>query len=530
MNASKAFLTVYHGNISKLLSLLWPNQRYTMSPSFRPFIAPAGGALFAALFYHESIGINLFLFEVPLFVWLFYQHRRLFSRALFTLSSILWACSLFTVILVHSHLALVSHIVIVAFWVGTATTFSYQYTHFAWIQGIQAFPDSVASAWKQRTAERQPGLHILPRRRYAWFFIVPLMLLAIFFSLYTGSNPMFDRITERSFDLLQRSFEQLWMLLNFQVLLLFLAGTLITIWLVTRQVSQRWVSKDSAAPVALSRTKWNAKHGDDTKLRLWIRSTTLALVLLNALLLLVNFTDIWYVLFEFQWQGQYLTSFVHQSTWLLIVSILLSASILLYIFRGSMHWYTRNKRLKVLAYTWMVQNAILTLSVLVRNIIYIQHFSLAYKRIAVIVFLGLVLFGLFTVWVKISRKQSIAFVVHRNVAALLVALSVTSCVNWDVLIARYNLSKGGQAFVHLDFLATLSDAALPDLHIAQDQLYQWQNFQNQTYRLSEDFMSPEVYLSIIASREADFIQQYQNKSWLSWNLPDYLAYRRLTGY
>jgi hypothetical protein len=495
--------------------------------TFRPFLAPICGVVFAALFYNESIGINVLLFEIPLFAWLLYHQRDYMSRPLFRFSTVLWAISLICVPLVHSQLAIFSHMVFLALWVGTATVFSFRNVHFAWLQGVVSIPVSIANAWKTRSENGNIGRIALPKLRTALALIVPLLLVGVFLVLYSGSNPLFDKATERSFDLLSRSVFKFFEHLNFQIISLFLTGVFLAIWLLHPQNMQRWRGIDESSPFSIFRQRRVAKATDVARLQSWIRSAYLVLITLNALLLVVNITDIWFVLFQFEWQGQYLTDFVHQSTWTLLASIVLSATIILLIFRGPMHWYSRNRWLKVLSYAWLIQNALLAFSVLVRNIIYIQHFALAYKRIAVIVFLGLIIFGLYTVWIKIRRTHSLSFVIHKNVAAFFVALSICSLVNWDILIARYNISKGGEAFVHLDFLVTLSDVALPHLHVAPDKLGQWQEFQSDQFRLSGDFISPEEYLYVITHREEVFVEDYQRRSWLSWNLPEYLAYRRI---
>src|SRR5436190_305225 len=123
------------------------------------------------------------------------------------------------------------------------------------------------------------------------------------------------------------------------------------------------------------------------------------LVVVNALLLVVNVIDISWVWFDFEVPENFsLKQFVHEGTWMLIISILLSILILLHLFRGNLNFYRRTHALKLLASLWIGQNFILGISVFLRNYHYIGFHGLAYKRIGVIVFLALVLVGLVTLY------------------------------------------------------------------------------------------------------------------------------------
>jgi hypothetical protein len=73
---------------------------------------------------------------------------------------------------------------------------------------------------------------------------------------------------------------------------------------------------------------------------------------------------------------------------MLILSILLSLGILIYYFRSNQNFYPKNGFLKAAAYLWLVQNAVLSVSVLIRCGYYISEYGLAYKRIGVVIFLA----------------------------------------------------------------------------------------------------------------------------------------------
>ena len=153
----------------------------------------------------------------------------------------------------------------------------------------------------------------------------------------------------------------------------------------------------------------SSRSGDNEHQRAIHSEAAIGILLLgslNALLLLLNALDIHHVWFNFHFEGQYLKSFVHQGTWLLIVSIVLGALIVLYYFRGDLNFHTGNRTIKVLSYLWLTQNAVLVVSVAIRNYWYIHHYALAYKRIGVAFFLLATLVGLLLIMVKVRNQRS----------------------------------------------------------------------------------------------------------------------------
>jgi hypothetical protein len=231
--------------------------------------------------------------------------------------------------------------------------------------------------------------------------------------------------------------------------------------------------------------------------------------------------------FNFEWEGQYLKQFVHEGTYLLILSIIISIILVLYYFRGNLNFYRKNKLLKYLSYIWLIQNAILAISVAIRNFWYINYFALAYKRIGVIIFLALTIYGLYTVVVKVWKRKSAFYLFKVNSFALLIVLVVSSVFNWDVIIARYNFKNSDKSFLHLDYMATLSDRALPYLDKSLYDLMVIDQLQKEKFPFEEKFLTPEEYHVIIEDRKKEFKNKWGEKGFLSWNYQEYLAYRKL---
>jgi hypothetical protein len=299
------------------------------------------------------------------------------------------------------------------------------------------------------------------------------------------------------------------------------------------------VNKDKAATDELIRTRLRVfnQYGKvlvkKTGLKNEYTAAVFLLVTLNALILLLNIIDINWVWFNFTWEGQYLKQFVHEGTYLLILSILISIGLVLYYFRANLNFYPKNKLLKYLSYAWLAQNAVLAISVGIRNYWYIQYFSLAYKRIGVIIFLLLTLYGLYTVFIKVKDRRSSFYLFRTNTYATLVVLVITSLFNWDVIIAKYNFAHADKSYLHLDFMASLSDKALPYLdkplaEIEKIKLEQSDNYEFELKgRKEKMYMSPADYCDKINRRKYEFIVDWEEKSIWEWNWPEYQAYRQL---
>jgi hypothetical protein len=259
---------------------------------------------------------------------------------------------------------------------------------------------------------------------------------------------------------------------------------------------------------------------------------------LNMLLLMMNIMDIDRVWLNFEFEGQYLQQFVHYGTIVLIIAILLSIVLVLTFFRGNLNFYKKNIWLKRLCYLWLGQNAILAISAGVRNFYYIQHYSLAHKRIAVMFFILLVLYGLFSVFIKIRDTRSSFYMLRKNAVAWLIVLTISAGFNWDRVIAKYNFSREDGAFVHLNFLYTLSDSALPHLDQPLDKVTAMDRKQQGLWmgafkrgltrkRYRNLYMSPEEYSIKIAYRKAAFQWKWKKKSWLEWNYAEWKAYQEI---
>ncbi len=144
--------------------------------------------------------------------------------------------------------------------------------------------------------------------------------------------------------------------------------------------------------------------------------------------------------------------------------------------------------------------------------------GLAYKRIGVLVFLTMVLVGLFTVLIKIHQKKTAYYLLRVNGWFAIILLVAASCVHWDETIASYNLARKKTIPVDVKFLLTLSDKTLPLLEQNPDVL----DNKADTIRGEGEYLYRSVLTprQLFEERKRNFIDEQKKLSWLSWNGAD----------
>lgn len=485
--------------------------------------------IFTILFYQQSAGINMLIFELLYLLFILRFARQSIQSPLawiFFGGTILTA--VFTVITNSVFVILFNCISLLL------------------LTGVLIFPNAVsvisvaALAFYNLLLAQVEGFNTLiahksggrPLRKFVHYLkiiIVPVAIVTVFVFIYKSANPVFSKVTNNFFADINAWFTLLFQRVDFWLITTIFFGYLLSNVLVFQHPVAEVIAYDGKSDglLRVRNPNFNSIVLRNTALKNEYRAAVFLFFSLNLLLLIVNIIDINWVWLHFDWSGQYLKQFVHEGTWLLILSILISIVLVLFFFRGNLNFFTRNKTLKTLSYVWLIQNGILAVSVGIRNFYYIQHFALAYKRIGVLVFLFLVLIGLASVIYKIHQRKSAFFTTRVNALSLYLVLLVASLFNWDSIIARYNFNHYQTAFVHLDFLSDLSDKALPYLIKSDAELLALKESQEKLFHFDYTYMKPQQYKRIIDYRIENFINKWEEKGFLSWNYPEYRAYQIL---
>ena len=487
--------------------------------------------LFTLLFYHQLIGLNLLVFELvllPIVIW--HAPVGTFTTNGWIITTGVAATAIFT--FVHaSSFVITMNLVALFLWIGwLLLPNGRSMVSFAGL----AFGNLIlaqVNAFNRALAGRNNYRRTQHRIRQAAYLILPLFLILFFIVIYRVSNPHFAIILDKILSYPDKWLNLLWPYVNFSLTCVMVLGIFTAVLFVFRKRNEMIPAWDVQTNENLYRQR---REGVAPSFRMLAlkneyRAGVFLLIILNLLILLQNVLDIWYVWFQFEWNGEYLRQFVHEGTYLLILSILISIGIILWLYRGNLNFFPGNRILRSLSYAWLIQNMILVVSVAIRNGWYINYFALAYKRIGVFIFLVLTLVGLITVLIKVSRHKTPFYILRVNSLAAFILLVVTSLVNWDVVIARYNFAQYERSFVHLDWLCTLSDKALPFLDKSNAELAKIRQVQDRNFTFDHRYMSPEKYHEIIQQRKRDFIRDWNQRSILSFNMADYKAYLQLTG-
>ncbi len=466
------------------------------------------------------MGVNSLIFTLIMLPILFYVHpegqksKPALITALGTFLTailIVWNNSLLTKI-IH----MLSFLTLVGFVQARVLRFVW----FAFLLGllnISIFPKKISQIFPQEGIFSNT-----PRAAFRSFrlSILPLLVIGLFYLIYYYANPAFSNLSD-----------QFWTgffnLFSFDIslarLLFFLSGFIITGGMIWKYAAPYFERKQAEKQENLLRTREQSTLKDGFKTFRTFSMIGLKnehamgfglIISLNLLLLLVNILDIVYVWFgEAPENPLALKQYVHEGTYLLILAILLAMSVVLFFFRKNLNFYPKNDTLRLLCYIWIAQNAVLAASVFVRNATYINTCGLAYKRIGVMVFLALTLFGLYTLFLKIRDKKTFYFLLHRNAWALYFVLVLTTVMNWDVFITRYNLNAGTKNGIDAEFLLLeVSDKNLFLLEENIDRLVMEST--------SPGFQNKKNIVDVLDRKRKVFEREQEELSWLSWNYSD----------
>lgn len=507
--------------------------RSTTRRTWLPLLTVAlGTALFDLLFWECSPGLNLLLFVACVVGFLIqrYSWAGLSVAARWALLGTLLAA---VMVFVHnSVISIIATVLTLVVAAALANEPGLRSLFFAGLQGVGNFIVTPVNAMAR--LDRLAPSSGAPRKGWRWMKlgVLPLLLLLLFTQVYRAGNPKFDELTAGFMDGLLRMIGEFFenVFTAHTLFLLFgavVCGALLLCMMPDTVVRLEQGLSDVLVRVRSRRPHWMVPQAMDP-LERERRMGLILLVAVNLLLAVVNVIDINWVWFGFEVpEGFSLKQFVHEGTWILIISILLSMVILMHIFRKNQNFYWRSKGLKTLAIVWVVQNFILGISVFLRNYHYISFHGLAYKRIGVIVFLLLVLVGLISLFIKIRDRKSLFYLARVNGWATFAVLVGLSTVNWDGIIVRYNLGHWNQGEIDVDNYLEMSDKVLPLIYADINKVEaQMQKHQQNEVRWVEN-LDIQAFRRTLDAKRDRFMHRHEHAVWQESNLADRRTAREL---
>lgn len=504
-----------------------------------------GAILFNVIFWQQKLGINIVFFDIFILSSVFYLYPVAFKKSA---TKWLLAGHIITVAAVIIHNTILSKLAFSTTLLLIIVFTQYQHRS-VWYAAGSAFTNYVLMVPTFFTSIKQikkGKLNFYCFRKTLRFLVIPTLLLLVFLVLYTISNSIFSGIINDVGLALQQFFLRFFDWFSWLRLWFLLLGLCITGGLLLKSNIHYFSQKDITRHDALNRKKTGLVKWRETSwyqllalvmgklangtmaLRNENKTGIISLILLNILLLCINCIDVVYVWFGFKYNNNLnLAAYVHEGIGMLIFSIVLAMALVLFFFRGNLNFYKKNKLLRFGAYAWLVQNMVLVISVLLRDYYYIVHMGLAYKRIGVLVFLILVLFGLMTVFIKIQQLKTTYFLIRVNAWFAIIILVGASCIHWDEQIATYNLARKNTIPLDITFLLSLSDKTLPIIEANNDVLdkYSTSRIDKEGEMLDKSQFSPKEVFDI---RKKDFIKEQAGYTWLSWNYADEYVSKHLS--
>ncbi len=411
-----------------------------------------GAAAFSYLFYRQNAGINFLVFDLVVIAFLLYQNPSNLRKRNWLLAVLMCLVSGLAIVQTSTALAVLANmfgLMLLSAYSAQqrgSSVFSLFFSGYSLIASpLHLFTDlSGRSSGLQGNASREA-------KRYRYFtLLLTVLLTLLFFVLYRQSNPLFAENTNwLNFEFISFPWF-VFTVFGFFVLYGLLAYR--TIYFV-EEVEERLVNSPRVA-------EQDRTGNYETE----ISSGLILLAVLNLMLLLLNVGDLRTLLFNGGLpEGLSHSDFVHNGVTLVMLSIVLAIGLIIFLTRRDFTNLKRFETLKWCIYLWIFQNIWMLVSTAYRNSIYIETYQLTEMRIGVYAWLLLAAVGLVLTFVKVRTNRSAWYLVQSNVTTWLTFLTLSSCLNWHLLITGYNLQHKKLGQVDLDYLFSLSEANIPQL-------------------------------------------------------------------
>ena len=482
-----------------------------MKSTIQNSIVTIGGLIFTLLFWNENIGINLLFFITIVIGLLFINYKREFQRKIVRLLSLGSFVSTLCVLFLHSQTGIFTAFISIFMLVSAVKYNDFKALVHLLPHAIVNFPVTIEAFFKNVSLKGKSLNRSKLVLRYVRLSAAPIVIALIFTSIFVQANPIFEDLSYRLTDNLGNVFILFFKQFSLPMVLFYLLGISIFCYIIFQGKNQYFIQREKNASDTISRKR--IKHDfkfSTIGLKSEFISGAILMILINILLLIINIIDIRWVWFDFTPKSAYeLSQYVHEATYWLVASIILSIGIIIYYFRANQNFGPYRKYLLLFAKTWIIQTAILTISVALRNFHYINSFGLAHKRLGIVFFLFAVLIGVISLYLKVNKKKSAFYLLKVNTYSVYTILILISLFNWDKAIANYNITHTPVKNLDIQYLLSMGNEVIPIID-QNERILQQKSLQRSYSNLNKQFKH----------KKEQFIEQQKNTSWLSWNLQD----------
>ncbi|MFD2288318.1 DUF4173 domain-containing protein [Pedobacter petrophilus] len=499
-----------------------------------------GGLLFSFLFWEERLAINLLIYSIFILT-VTYLNPEVSKSKKFKIYGLAHLFSAVLVVVNNTDLSIAAYYISLLVFIGISHNQQIRSVFAALLAAILQMITTPFNAITNLSKISVGNFNMKPVFRLIKYIFIPVIAVIFFTVLYAAANALFAHYVETILTSIFNFFEGVLHFffkdLDVARFFHFCLGIVLTSGLLLAFLNKTVQNAELKATEQLNRVKLGAKQKTlwylvietfagsllTRKMALKTEYITgvISFVALNLLLLLLNVIDISTLWFGYKPAGGF-SGALHEGTNSLIFSIIMAMAVILYFFRGNLNFYSKSKTLKTLAFTWMIQNVILIISVLIKDGYYIEFYGLTHKRIGVLVFSLLCIIGLATVYAKVAKQKTLFYLFKINGSVWFILLLAFSVINWDVAIAKYNLSKSEEISLDADYLLSLSDKTLPVLDKHRSKLHYTSPKINDDRETAKP-QTADFYGNQLDKRIGYFKERYEEAGWASWNLQDWKA-------
>ena len=473
--------------------------------------------MYSFLFYQESAGFNFLIFNIIFISGLNMIYLKSMLNKSIIIAEIGALISAFSILMYGNGLSVFGNIVSLSL-ISGLTINQNSSVIIAVINSLFSYGSSIVFMFIDLVKRRKSNSGSF-NKRAIWAIIIPVFITIVFFFIYQGANPVFYEYTK---DINLDFISFAWVLFTLSGLLI-MYGVL---YMKNIAGVNNWERKfgNNLSPENFM-NKSNGIFGLKINIKTEQFSGILLLTMLNILILTMNIFDLKFFTTGSIPEGITYSDFLHQGIGLLILSIIIAISIILFYFRGALN-FEKSKLLKVLALIWIAQNVIMILSNIYRNNLYIEEYTLTYKRIGVYIYLILAIAGLITTIVKLIKNKSNWFLFGSNSWIAYCVLILSSLINRDYQIANYNINNSKNT--DIDYLLELSYRALPELinYKSKDEI--WNNSHQLDYTNTFTYRYDYMYKQrsqVLDIKIYNFLKDYNIQSWKSYCINDKNIYK-----
>ncbi len=333
----------------------------------------------------------------------------------------------------------------------------------------------------------------LARGIAAW--ILPALLSTVFIGLFAWANPIISDWIANLGTTIGNLIDRLPDLINPLRLIFWIAFATIA-WMLLRGRVHRWTLPHPRTPVDQRSESADLflapapapAHPSGIPLGLAIR----CLILFNLIFAVENVLDVVYL---YGHSSTTMTSldyrtYVRRGAYPLVAAALLAGAFVLMTFRPRSE-SERSRPARALVYLWIGQTIFLTFSAAARLYRYIDMSELTRLRVASIIWFALVAAGLFYIIWRIVAGRSNRWLINVNAVTALLVLYPCCFINFDRLIADFNVrhceeAGGGGSPLDIDYFRSLGSASLASLESVRPKIpLLWR--QQQADQIARDF-------------------------------------------